>query len=80
VQKFRSAISSTALWARASHDQVAFELVLATLLSACAGGGDADLGPDPGGGFYDGGNINVGHVNPQWAHDLVAGDLTPIFR
>jgi hypothetical protein len=34
------------------------------LLSACAASGDADLGPDPGGGFYDGPNMNVGHVNP----------------
>jgi hypothetical protein len=55
-------------------------LVFASLLSACAAGGDANLGPDPGGGFYDGGNINVGHVNPQRPDDLVAGDLTPIFR
>ena len=23
-----------------------------------------DAGPDPGGGFYDKPNINVGHVNP----------------
>jgi uncharacterized protein YceK len=26
--------------------------------------GDAGAGPDPGGGFYDGPNINVGHVDP----------------
>jgi hypothetical protein len=55
-------------------------LVLASLLSACVAGGDADLGPDPGGGFYDGGNINVGQINPQWAHDLVAGDVAPAIR
>jgi hypothetical protein len=39
-------------------------LVLAMLLAACAGPGDADLGPDPGGGFYDGPNMNVGQINP----------------
>jgi len=26
--------------------------------------GDADAGPNPGGGFYDGSNINVGQINP----------------
>jgi hypothetical protein len=39
-------------------------LFFALLLSACAGVADADLEPDPGGGFYDGSNINVGQVNP----------------
>jgi hypothetical protein len=40
-------------------------LFLAMLLDGCASAvGDADAGPDPGGGFYDGSNINVGHVNP----------------
>ena len=39
---------------------------LAMPLVGCAGSvvGDADAGPDPGGGFYYSNNINVGHVNP----------------
>jgi hypothetical protein len=42
-------------------------ICLATLLAACASAvGDADAGPDPGGGFYDGPNLNVGHVNPSY--------------
>jgi hypothetical protein len=41
-------------------------ICLTALLSGCASAvGDADVGPDPGGGFYDGGNINVGHINPS---------------
>jgi hypothetical protein len=40
-------------------------LVLTMLLDGCASViGDADAGPDPGGGFYDGSNINVGHIDP----------------
>jgi hypothetical protein len=39
-------------------------LFLPLLLVACTGAGDTDLGPNPGGGFYDGQNINVGQVNP----------------
>jgi hypothetical protein len=40
-------------------------LCLTILLDGCASAvGDADAGPDPGGGFYDGPNINVGHINP----------------
>jgi len=27
--------------------------------------GDADAGPDPGGGFYYGSNISIGHINPS---------------
>jgi hypothetical protein len=39
---------------------------LAMLLAGCAAaGGNADAGPNPGGGFYDGPNINVGHINPS---------------
>jgi hypothetical protein len=35
------------------------------LLDGCASAiGDADAGPNPGGGFYNGPNINVGHINP----------------
>ena len=35
-------------------------ICLAMLLAGCAGAvGNADAGPDPGGGFYDGPNINV---------------------
>jgi hypothetical protein len=40
-------------------------ILLAMLLDGCASAiGNADAGPNPGGGFYDGSNINVGHVNP----------------
>jgi hypothetical protein len=36
------------------------------LLAGCASVvGNADAGPNPGGGFYDGPNMNVGHVNPS---------------
>lgn len=39
---------------------------LSVLLAGCAAAvGNADAGPDPGGGFYDGPNINVGHINPS---------------
>ena len=43
-------------------------ICLAMLLAGCAGSvavGDADAGPNPGGGFYDGPNINVGQINPS---------------
>ena len=43
-------------------------ICLAMLLAGCAGAravGNADAGPNPGGGFYDGPNINVGHINPS---------------
>ena len=43
-------------------------ICLAMLLAGCAGSvavEDADAGPNPGGGFYDGSNINVGHINPS---------------
>jgi uncharacterized protein YceK len=37
----------------------------AALLSGCASVvGDADAGPNPGGGFYGAPNVNVGQVNP----------------
>jgi hypothetical protein len=40
-------------------------LLLAMLLDGCASAiGDADAGPDAGGGFYDGSNLNVGQINP----------------
>jgi hypothetical protein len=40
-------------------------LFLAVLLDGCGSAiGDADAGPNPGGGFYGGHNLNVGHVNP----------------
>jgi hypothetical protein len=40
-------------------------LCLGMLLAGCASAvGDADAGPNPGGGFYTGPNINVGHINP----------------
>ena len=42
-------------------------ICLAMLLAGCAGAvGNADAGPNPGGGFYDGSNINVGHINPSY--------------
>jgi outer membrane lipopolysaccharide assembly protein LptE/RlpB len=39
---------------------------LVMLLSGCGGSlrGDANVGPNPGGGFYDGPNLNVGRINP----------------
>lgn len=37
---------------------------LAMLLAGCAASGDADVGPNPGGGFYTGPNVNVGQINP----------------
>ena len=38
---------------------------LTMLLAACSSAvGDVDAGPNPGGGYYDGPNVNVGHVNP----------------
>jgi hypothetical protein len=41
-------------------------ICLSALLAACASVvGDADAGPNPGGGFYDGPNLNVGHINPS---------------
>jgi hypothetical protein len=40
-------------------------ICLSVLLAGCASAvGDADAGPNPGGGFYDGPNINVGQINP----------------
>jgi hypothetical protein len=42
-------------------------LCLSVLLAGCASVvGDANAGPDPGGGFYDGPNMNVGHINPSY--------------
>jgi hypothetical protein len=44
-------------------------ICLGMLLAGCASvAGNADAGPDPGGGFYDGPNINVGHINPSGFH------------
>jgi hypothetical protein len=41
-------------------------MCLSALLGGCASVvGDADAGPNPGGGFYDGSNLNVGHINPS---------------
>ena len=39
---------------------------LAMLLAGCGGPltGDADAGPNPGGGFYGAPNLNVGRINP----------------
>jgi uncharacterized protein YceK len=38
--------------------------LLAAQLGGCASViGNADAGPDPGGGYYDGSNLNVGHIN-----------------
>jgi hypothetical protein len=45
-----------------------FEVIaigLAILLGGCSSAiGNADAGPNPGGGFYGAPNINVGHVDP----------------
>jgi hypothetical protein len=43
-------------------------LWLATLLVGCGGSlrGDANAGPNPGGGFYGAPNLNVGRINPRW--------------
>jgi hypothetical protein len=42
-------------------------ICLSLLLAGCASVvGDADAGPNPGGGFYDGPNINVGQINPSY--------------
>jgi hypothetical protein len=39
------------------------------LLAGCASAvGDADAGPNPGGGFYTGSNMNVGQINPSGFH------------
>jgi hypothetical protein len=36
----------------------------AILLAGCSSlKGDASVGPNPGGGFYEGPNMNVGHIN-----------------
>lgn len=44
-------------------------LCLAILLTGCGTAvGDANAGPNPGGGFYTGPNINVGQINPSWFH------------
>jgi hypothetical protein len=41
-------------------------ICLSALLAGCAAVvGNADAGPNPGGGFYDGPNLNVGHINPS---------------
>jgi hypothetical protein len=55
-------------------------LFIALPLSACGGVGDASLGPDPGGGFYDGGNINVGQIDPQQSGYFIAGEPAPWLR
>ena len=50
-----------------------FKLVVVCLLllfTGCSSApGNADLGPDPGGGFYTSPNINVGHINPPSFHE-----------
>jgi hypothetical protein len=41
-------------------------ILLTILLAGCSGSlrGDANAGRNPGGGFYDGPNLNVGRINP----------------
>ena len=41
-------------------------LCLVMLLGGCVGSfhGDANAGPNPGGGFYGAPNLNVGRINP----------------
>jgi hypothetical protein len=42
---------------------------MTALLAGCGSVvGDANAGPDPGGGFYTGPNINVGQINPPGFH------------
>jgi hypothetical protein len=42
---------------------------LLVLLTGCSSAvGNANLGPDPGGGFYTGPNMNVGQINPPSFH------------
>lgn len=42
---------------------------ITVLLAGCGSVvGDANAGPDPGGGFYTGPNINVGQINPPGFH------------
>ena len=49
---------------------LAMLLCLGVLLAGCASAvGDADAGPNPGGGFYTGPNINVGQINPPSFHE-----------
>ena len=45
-------------------------LCLALLLTACGASGNADaqLGPNPGGGYF-GANVNVGTINPSKVYD-----------
>ena len=45
-------------------------LCLALLLTACGAGGNADaqLGPNPGGGYF-GANVNFGTINPSKIYD-----------
>jgi hypothetical protein len=48
-------------------DKLGLATILLTILLAGCGGslrGDASAGPNPGGGFYDGPNLNVGRINP----------------
>jgi hypothetical protein len=58
-------------------------ICLAMLLNGCASGhGDADAGPDLGGGFYDGVNFDAGEVNPSpgsfyYLADTKVGEATP---
>ena len=51
-------------------------LCLVMVLAGCTTAvGDADAGPNPGGGFYTGPNINVGQINPpsfHGGHELAA--------
>jgi hypothetical protein len=55
---------------------LAMLLCLVMLLAGCASAvGDADAGPNPGGGFYTAPNINVGQINPPpfyGGHELAA--------
>lgn len=59
-------------------------ICLPMLLAGCASAvGDADAGPNPGGGFYDGRNVNVGHINPsnsgfQYGPYTSVGQVTPL--
>ena len=57
----------TVLLLGAPMDKLGLATILLTiLLAGCSGSlrGDANAGPNPGGGFYDGPNLNVGRINP----------------
>ena len=54
-------------WEGGPMKKIAVAMIcLAVLLAGCGGGlrGDANAGPNPGGGFYGAPNIDIGRINP----------------